>query len=255
MQTFSLDAKAVSDVGLEREINEDRAGSFPELGLFFVADGMGGSCAGDKASAAVFDTLVELFQRTAGQAHPSMPIEPDPTKTLEENRLNSAVTLSNLRILDLIKTNRMYTGMGSTVAAFSIQGANATIAHVGDSRVYRLRRGKLEALTRDHSLINEYRLYAPNLSAEEIENLPKNVITRAVGMGDKILVDTQQTDVQKGDVFLATTDGVHSLVSDEQLGSLLAESRNADEAAQRIIEAALKNGGSDNASCVVVLVG
>ncbi|MBK8259398.1 MAG: serine/threonine-protein phosphatase [Polyangiaceae bacterium] len=254
MQTFSLDAKAVSDVGLQREHNEDRAGAFPELGLFFVADGMGGMCSGDRAAGVVFDTLVELFERTHGQAQPSLPVEPDPTRCLQENRLNSAVTLSNRRVLDLVKTNRMFMGIGTTVAALSIQGSTAAIAHLGDSRVYRMRGGKLEALTSDHSLINEYKRFVPDVSPEVLAEVPKNVITRAGGMGDKVEVDTRHTDVQSGDVFLITTDGVHLLVSDEQLGGLLSESRNADECAQCVIDAALKNGGSDNASCVVVIV-
>lgn len=252
--TFRIEAHGKTDVGRVRQHNEDRFGCFPELGLYLVADGMGGHSSGDRASQLVVDVSQELFEQTAAPAEGAPPFEVDRRKSYQENRLVAAVQLANRRLCELSEREPMCRGQGSTVAAVSIFDGRAQIAHVGDSRVYRLRRGELEPLTRDHSLHMEYLQFMPHLTPEEIAAIPKNVITRAIGMNDKLVVDSRSEPLHGGDVLLLSTDGVHGLVPDRQIAAILLEHPDPAIAAEKLIEAALRNGGEDNATCLVVRV-
>jgi PPM family protein phosphatase len=252
--TFQLEACGVTDVGHQRYHNEDKFGCFPELGLFFVADGMGGHSSGERASALVVAVMRELFEETAAQTEGTLPFKMDETKSYQENRLVAAAQLANRRLWELCEREPTCRGLGSTVAAVSVFDGRAQIAHVGDSRVYRLQGGALEQLTRDHSLLNEYRQYKPDLTPEEIESLPKNVITRAIGMSAEVVVDSRSVPLCSGDVLLISTDGVHGLVPDQQITAILLEHPAPAAAAAQLIAAALRNGGDDNATCVVLRV-
>lgn len=250
---FRIEAVGKTDVGRVREHNEDDLGVFPELGLFFVADGMGGHRSGDIASRLAVAAMRELFEQTASRPDEPLPFPIDERKSHEENRLVCAVKLANRRLLELVARERVYSGLGSTIAAASIFDGRAQIAHVGDSRVSLLRDGRLRALTRDHTLINDYMSFVPALTPEEIEKIPKNIITRAIGMNDQMVVDSSSTPLSDRDVLLITTDGVHGLLEDAHMAMLLIEHPPAT-AAEKLIDAANRAGGHDNATCVVVRV-
>lgn len=252
--TFRIEACGMTDVGHQREHNEDDFGCFPELGLFLVADGMGGHSSGERASKLVVAVARELFEETAARAEAALPFETDGSKSYQENRLVAAARLANRRLLELTEREPMCRGLGSTFAAVSVFDGRAQIAHVGDSRVYRLHGGALEPLTRDHSLVNDYIRFKPDLTPEEIAALPKNVITRAIGMEQRVLVDSRSAPLHDGDVLLVSSDGVHGLVPDRQITAILLEHPAPATAAEKLIAAALRNGGDDNATCVVVRV-
>ncbi len=252
---FRIEAHGITDTGHRRRRNEDQVGCFPELGLFLVADGMGGQGSGELASQVAFDAVRELFEETAGQSEAPLPFTMDPSKSYEENRLVAAAQHANRRLRERIEQSRgMLNGLASTVAAVSLLDGRAQIAHVGDSRVYLLRGGALELLTRDHLLHNDYLQFGHELTPEQIAALPTNIITRAIGMSDSVVVDSRSMPLGDGDVLLLTTDGVHRLVPEWQISAILLEHQAPATSAEKLIAAALRNGGDDNATCVVVRV-
>jgi serine/threonine protein phosphatase PrpC len=174
--TPSMRGAALTDVGLKRQYNEDRVGVFPELGLALVADGMGGGSSGDIAAIWVLDTVPECW---AQQREVSWSEE----VILGGYPLLIALGLANLRILDGASSDLRFTGVGAAAAALAEVPGGVLLAHVGDCRIYRLRGGVLELMTRDHSLINEYLdCFSGSLDQEQIDKIPRNVITRALGM-------------------------------------------------------------------------
>lgn len=251
---YRIEAHGTTDVGHLRMHNEDDFGCFPELGLFLVADGMGGHSSGDRASRLVVAVAREVYEETAARPEGALPFPADRAKSYQENRLVAAAQVTNRRLRELVERDPSCAGLGSTLAAVSVLDGRAQIAHVGDSRVYLLRGGALEPLTRDHSLVNDYREVMGELTPEQIESLPKNVITRAIGMTDRLVVDSRSLPLCDGDVLLISTDGVHRLVPDPQLAAILIEHPAPAKAATLLIAAALRNGGDDNATCVVVRV-
>lgn len=252
MPTFCIDAHGLTDVGHRRNQNEDLVGCFPDLGLFLVVDGMGGQGWGREAARITFDAVHELFAETAARGEGPLPFEPDPRKSYQENRLVAAVRLAHRRLADTMARAGGKKGMGAAVAAVSLFDGRAQIAHVGDCRVHLLRGGALEQLTRDHSLVNEVLQLGHELTPEQLAMVPKNVLTRAIGYTDELVVDSRSMPVDSGDVLLLTSDGVHSLVSQEQILALLREHPSPATACEELIAAALQNGGDDNATCLVV---
>src|SRR5690606_9593896 len=160
-----------------------------EYGLYVVADGMGGHASGEVASQLAIDTLEQFFAATGDDPDRTWPYKMDRTKAYEENRLVTGIKLSNLRIYETAQHNAKQRGMGTTIVAlFAVEGG-LYVAHVGDSRVYRIRDGHIEQLTEDHSLLNDYKKMK-HLTEEEIANFPhKNVIVRALGMKETVKVD------------------------------------------------------------------
>jgi protein phosphatase len=252
----------LSDVGRQREHNEDRFVMVPELGLFVVADGMGGHRAGDVASTLATQEVAEFF-RTAVNDDVTWPFPFDASKTEEENKLITGIKLANRKIFDRALGSRELHGMGTTVVGllYSPKNNRVYVAHVGDSRCYRVRNGSIEQLTRDHSLINEYLQAMPGLPTEQRENLPKNVITRALGMHDHVQVDTKVDVPHPGDVYVLCSDGLSGMLSDQEIADVVTGSahRHASFEAltlgvQRLIELANEHGGEDNVTAIIVQV-
>lgn len=251
---FTIEAHGITDIG-PRERNEDRVGCYPELGLFLVVDGMGGQGSGEVASQIALDAVRGLFEETASPSEAPLPFPADASKSYQENRLIAAAQLANRRFDELHKRHGgALRGMASTVAAASVLDGRAQIAHVGDSRVYLLRGGALELLTRDHTLRNDYLQLDVELTPEQLAMLPDNIITRAIGMQDTVVVDSRSLPLFDGDMLLLTTDGIHRHVPDPQIAALLLEHPAPAASAERLIAAALRNGADDNATCVVVRV-
>lgn len=247
-----IEAAGETNVGRKRAHNEDNFAIVPDYGLFLVADGMGGHASGEVASKLAVDTLQEFFQETQKDPDKTWPYKLDRTKGYEENRLIMAVKLANLRIYETATRDLKKKGMGTTFAGIYTLSSGTYIAHVGDSRVYRLRNNKLEQVTEDHSLLNEY-MKMGRLTPQEIENFPhKNVIMRALGMKDTVKVDTRFEPPVVGDLYLVCSDGLPGPVKDELIEQILREHSDIKTAASKLIEAANANGGPDNVTCVLV---
>jgi PPM family protein phosphatase len=248
-------AAGVSDVGLQREHNEDSFIVLKEFDLFVVADGMGGHRAGDVASRLATETISEFF-RTTERDDVTWPFHFDANLSDDENRLLTGIRVANRQIYERSTRSRDYHGMGTTVvgAMFSPKRQRMYIGHVGDSRCYRVRKGAIFQLTRDHSLVNDYLLAMPDMSEEQKAELPKNVITRALGMQDHVVVDLANDDPQDGDVYLLCSDGLSGMVSDEQLLKLAQEHADLRVLCKNLIRQANEAGGEDNITAIVVRI-
>jgi len=247
-------AAGLSDVGLQREHNEDSYCILPEFDLFVVADGMGGHKAGDVASRMATHTIASFFRATQSE-DATWPFHFDPHLSMAENRLVTGIKLANKQIFEASLANHAVHGMGTTVvgALFSKERKAVYVAHVGDSRAYMVRDGKISQITRDHSLLNDYLLVMPDMSKEQQAELPKNVITRALGMQDSVAVDLVPAPPQVGDRYLLCSDGLSGMLSDEEIQNIVVESgADLELAVKRLIEKANEHGGEDN--CTVVLL-
>ena len=250
-----VSAYGFSDVGLQRDHNEDSFAVEPELDLFLVADGMGGHQAGDVASRLATEMIVKFFRSTSGEEL-TWPFDFDPQLSEDENRLSSGVKLANRQIVELGNRRPELHGMGTTVVAalFSAPRGKMYVAHVGDSRAYRVRAGEIDQLTRDHSFMNEYLDANPDTSEERRNDLPKNVITRALGMQENIPVDLAEFDVELGDVFLLCSDGLSGMVDDEDVCAVIQSTSDIHAACHRLINLANAHGGEDNVTALLLRV-
>jgi serine/threonine protein phosphatase PrpC len=249
-------AAGLSDVGLQREHNEDSFVVLKEFDLFVVADGMGGHRAGDVASRIATETISEFFRTTANE-DVTWPFHFDTNLSEEENRLLTGIRVANRQIFERSTRSRECHGMGTTVvgAMFSPKKQRMYIGHVGDSRCYRVRGGEIALLTRDHSLINDYLLAMPDLTDEQKSELPRNVITRALGMQDHVVVDLQRDDPLPGDVYVLCSDGLSGMVSDEDITQIVTlGAGDIREACRMLIRRANERGGEDNITAVLIKI-
>ncbi|HMR04402.1 MAG TPA: protein phosphatase 2C domain-containing protein [Polyangiaceae bacterium] len=175
----------------------------------------------------------------------------DRSKGYEENRLVTGIKLCNLRIYETAQRNAKQRGMGTTLVTLFAVEDGIYLAHVGDSRIYRLRDGTIDQLTEDHSLLNDYKKMK-RLTEEEIANFPhKNVIVRALGMKDTVKVDTRFETPRAGDTMLLCTDGLSGPLSDERMLEIIQNAPDLPTASNRLIEGANENGGPDNITCIL----
>jgi len=255
---MNFTAAGLSDVGLQREHNEDSYCILSEHRLFVVADGMGGHRAGDVASRMATAEMTAFFDTTQANGEGvQWSAEQDPRMSSDQSRLVSAVKLANQRIFQASIQNRSVQGMGTTVvgALFNREDSKINIAHVGDSRAYRVRGGAMTQLTRDHSLLNDYLLVMPNMSDAQRERLPSNVITRALGMQQAVAVDASVEDVIPGDVFVLCSDGLNGMVIDDRILEIVLDAKSdVENIAKTLIFEANRNGGEDNITVVVVRI-
>lgn len=246
-----IEVAGQTDVGRKRAHNEDNFAILGDYGLYIVADGMGGHASGEVASQLAIDTIRDFFAATSDDPDRTWPYKMDRARGYEENRLITGIMLSNLRIFEAAKNNPSQRGMGTTIVSLFVTREGMYVAHVGDSRVYRLRDGHLEQLTEDHSLLNDYKKMK-QLSEEEIANFPhKNVIVRALGMKETVKVDTRFENPIPGDIVLLCSDGLAGPVSDEDIRSIMSSNPDLQTTAQRLIDRANENGGPDNVTCVL----
>lgn len=221
-------------VGKVRKNNED-ALIFIEPEIFAVADGMGGQAAGEIASRILIDTVKNF-----------LPVIPEP---LSEDILKKAILKSNAAILREAAKNPNYRGMGTTATILHIYNRRAYYAHVGDSRLYRLRNKNFEQITQDHSYVETLVRKGEITHAEARVHPMKNILTQAVGAVEELFVDTASFSIDAGDIFLLCTDGLTNMVEDKNIAEILLTAENP---AESLIEAALNNGGLDNVSVMVI---
>jgi PPM family protein phosphatase len=226
-----------TDVGRQRSANEDDFVLSPPF--FAVADGMGGAKAGEVASA----MATEVFD---GERDSGEPAEVQLARILRE---------ANRRIYDLAASDESHRGMGTTLTAAKVTGDEISLGHVGDSRAYRMRDGELEQLTKDHSLVAELER-SGQITPEAAEHHPqRSIITRALGPEPDVEVDTYTLTGREGDRFLLCSDGLTSMISDEEIGSILRSADSLDAAADALVRAANQSGGKDNITVVLFRVG
>jgi serine/threonine protein phosphatase PrpC len=244
---MQLDAFALTIPG-RRPNNEDAICARPDLGLFVVADGMGGYEGGEVASALAVDAIHELVRRTAADADVTWPYKIDPRRSIDENELIVATRLAGDRIA--ARRTGVLEQMGSTVAVLRLAGDRAVIAHVGDSRIYRLRDGAVAQLTIDHSLLAQ--MMASGNGPIDVEAFPwRHVVTRALGTpsGEP---EVQLDRARSGDVYLLCSDGLSEVLAVEEIAALLE--LPAERACRALVDAAYAAGSRDNISAIVVRV-
>ena len=223
----------LSDVGRQRHTNEDSF--FAEAPVFAVADGMGGAQAGEVASA----MAVEEFGNGHDDAKPP------------ETQLADAARAANRRIWEMSQNDRQRAGMGTTLTAVMVGENDVSVGHVGDSRLYLLRDGSLERLTRDHSLVEEF-VRQGKLTPEQAERHPqRSVITRALGPESDVEVDTFTVPARDGDIYVLCSDGLSGMVRDEEMQAIIGRGGPLDSIARALIDAANDNGGRDNITVIL----
>lgn len=225
-----------TDQGLVRASNQDSL--LVEEHLYGVADGMGGHNGGETASR----VAVQVLKNALGRKMPDV------------HALEAGVEAANRRVYEMARHDSSLSGMGTTVTLLWEGEESVLVAHVGDSRAYRLRDGELAQMTQDHSLVAEL-LRNKVITAEMARTHPyRNVITRAVGVDPSVLSDVLTFDKKPDDLWLICSDGLYNMVSDETIKALLEESESDEQAADRLLEEALKNGGTDNVSFILCRV-
>ncbi len=247
-------AAGVTDVGKERDHNEDRFVLLPEFEVFVVADGMGGHQCGEVASRMATSTIASFFRehaQRAGSAKSRTAINGEIPDLLRASLLEA-----NKRIHRRATTSSVHRGMGTTVvaAAFNRYEEKLHVAHAGDSRAYLLRAGNMQQLTRDHSLVEEALRTRPDITKSELAYLPANVITRALGVEPTVDIDTNVSDVRLGDLFLLCSDGLHGFVEDQRILEIIAGTEVLTSACAELIAEANNNGGGDNITAVLVRI-
>ncbi|MEZ4330713.1 MAG: Stp1/IreP family PP2C-type Ser/Thr phosphatase [Myxococcota bacterium] len=237
-----LRSAARTDVGMRRQDNEDRYAIVPGLGLFLVADGMGGHKAGQVASQIAAEAAIRAIEALQGA-----------TVSLAE-RLRHAVACANREIFLAGQSDAELAGMGTTLVAMLFGEERLALAHVGDSRAYLLRRGRLRGLTDDHSIVAEL-LRRQAISEEAARAHPhRHVLTRALGVRPRIEPDLAEMTPQPGDVFVLCSDGLTTHVGDEEIAALVGGDADLDTAAGRLVEAANEAGGQDNVTVLLLRV-
>jgi PPM family protein phosphatase len=246
---------AATDVGRVRRHNEDTYLLREDLGLFLVADGMGGHQAGDVASAMVRLSIGDFFQVTEqAEWGPSFSMAEEGHLPRAGQRLAAAVRKANHDVHSAARDNPQHHGMGSTVVAVHVpeDGDELYIAHVGDSRCYRIRDSALELLTRDHSLVNEALALDPSLSEDDLKRLPPNIITRALGVDAEVMVDIRRADMRVDDTYLLCSDGLSGLISNTEIVEALGLVDDASEVCDLLVALANEAGGQDNITALAL---
>jgi serine/threonine protein phosphatase PrpC len=230
----------LTDTGLVRSLNEDSLCVAPEIGLFAVADGMGGHLAGEVASATALQILEQELGRRLQQGE------------LPEHALLAAVQESNRKIYELASRNQQWAGMGTTITACLKHRETIHIAQVGDSRAYLLHEGQILQLTEDHSLVRELVKNGGLTEEQALHHPQRNVLTRALGTNPFLNVDIYQHQVSPGDLLLLCTDGLTRYLRPDEIMLIINTSPDLDSAARNLVGKALDAGGKDNVTVILL---
>lgn len=248
-----LSAFGATDPGRARESNEDAILVRDDLGLYIVADGAGGHAAGEVASRLAVRSMENFFGATVRAAleRPEFDRFGIPSGA---RRLSQAVLKANRDVVQIAQSSPSHRGMGTTVVAafFSARSGLLHVAHVGDSRCYRLRGGHLELMTQDHSLVTDVIEQRPDLADDVLERLPKNIVTRALGMNGALRVALRSHPVVAGDKYLLCSDGLSNMLTAEEIADTLDLDEPAQDLVQRFIAVANAAGGNDNIAALVI---
>ncbi len=243
------------DTGVRRDHNEDAMRLEPAHGLAILADGMGGHNAGEVASGMAVDSMFEAICNDLGNIADATDQDPEGLYSQETVLLRRAIEQSNRIITQAARSQQKYDGMGTTIVAALFHDDAVSIGSVGDSRLYRLRRGALDQMTRDHTLLQELVDRGFYTREEARASLNRNIVTRALGAEDDVEVDLVEDIVLVGDRYLLCSDGLNDMLDDEEIRELLAqETHDLDTIPASLIERANNQGGEDNVTAVVIEV-
>jgi serine/threonine protein phosphatase PrpC len=251
-----LTAHGVTHPGRVRKTNEDALLSDPELGLFLVADGMGGHNAGEVASRLAVEAIRGFLARSAGGDDFTWPYGIDPGLSFQANRLMTAIKLANRRVFKAGESRDEYTGLGTTIVAALIEDGVLTFSGVGDSRIYLLAGGQLEQITQDDSWVATVLAREPGLQDSSLATHPmRHVLTNVLGARDQMDLDVGERTLTGGERLLFCSDGLHGALDDETLQRLVMAEQPAEAIAEALVRLALDRDGSDNITGLVVDVG
>lgn len=244
---MQLEFVALSDMGRLRNNNEDSVLAVPEHGVVVLADGMGGHNAGEVASRMAVTLIAE-------QLGEWLPDNSDASMRELRRAMAVGVDAANRSIFEAANTNADYHGMGTTLVLAVVHQGEMVLGHAGDSRAYLWREGTLKQLTRDHSLLQEQIDSGLITLAEAAMSSNHNLVTRALGVEDLVLLDVQHHPIEEGDLYLLCSDGLTDMLDDEEIAEELADSTvfDPETRAQRLIDLANRHGGRDNISVALI---
>ncbi len=244
----------ITDEGLVREHNEDSIASDDDLGLLVLADGMGGHKGGEVASAITVDTILQELREHLQNIQPGT-IDDTTGYSSESMAIESAIKTANRKVYEAAQNNSKYEGMGTTVVVVLFYDNRLTVGHVGDSRLYRMREGKLEQMTRDHTLLQELVDRGFYTKKEANASLNKNLVTRAVGVNPNVDVDLLEEVVLVGDRYMLCSDGLTDMITDDLIEDIQLNYRDdLEKMNMELIKQAKDYGGKDNVSVMLAQV-
>lgn len=248
LMPFKLSSCGLSDIGLVRQNNEDVWVQLPEDGFFLLADGMGGHQAGEVAAREAANVLCQIVQKKI------TPIREASSLVELKDLLGKAIRHVNMLIFKMSRTKQELRGMGTTLCCLLFHEQGLIYAHVGDSRIYRLRGHQLEQLTKDHSLLRELVDQGELDEKQALDFLYKNIITKAIGTEPRVEPSVETIEVREDDVFFMCSDGLSDLLGLDEIEDLLLHSPSLHEAAARLVACANEKGGRDNITVVLAKV-
>ena len=251
-----IKSSGISDVGLKREGNEDSFSVEDSLGLYIVADGMGGHLAGEVASQIAVEMLNESFRKWVEEEASEEEIfgEADSSLSLEGNYLLGGIRLANRVVYELALEQKQYHGMGTTIVVLLVTPTMIIAANVGDSRLYLLRDGELERLSRDHSIVAE-QVEMGMMTEEEAENSSlKHVLTRNLGSSEDVEPDIFELEPSNNDCFILCSDGLTDLVNDEEILDMTLDVDGPEDLCRDLVDKVLKRGAHDNTTIISVFL-
>jgi PPM family protein phosphatase len=255
-KTVLIRASGITDVGLKREGNEDCFSTNDTLGLYVVADGMGGHLAGEVASKIAVELINKSFRQWVESETSEQDVFGVLDKTLskEGNYILSSIRLANRVVYEMAEMHEEYHGMGTTIAVLAVFQGRVIAANVGDSRIYMLRNGHLERLSKDHTIVSE-QLEMGIMDPKDAASSPlKHVLTRNLGSEVSVTAEVFEFEPANGDRFLLCTDGLTDLVSDEEILQMIQAEESPEIFCRNCVEEALKRGGHDNTTVVSVFL-
>jgi protein phosphatase len=249
-----LELASKTDTGRIRSKNEDAIAVSATHGIAILADGMGGYSAGEVAAHIATDVLQESLEnglkRLEGQLQDLLTIRARQI----QNLMVESIELANSAVIEAARAEPQYQGMGTTLVAAIFHNDKVTVAHVGDSRAYRLRQGELKQITRDHSLLQE-QIDAGLISPEWARfSQNKNLVTRAVGVDPDMKVEIHDHPIEPGEIYLLCSDGLSDMLTDEEMCEILTGVGSLQRACDELVHQANQNGGHDNISVILVRV-
>lgn len=253
---MQVESSGLSDVGLKREGNEDSFSVEDSLNLYVVADGMGGHLAGEVASQIAVEMFNKSFRRLVEEKTPVEELfgNPDSSLTLHGNYILSSIKLANRVVYEMATEHEKYHGMGTTIVTIYVTPALLIAANVGDSRIYMVRGGNIERLSRDHSITSE-QVEMGMMTEEEAETSPlRHVLTRNLGSAETVEPDVFEIEPSNNDRFILCSDGLSDLVSDEEILRMTQEEQAPEALCQRLVKKVLDRGAPDNTTVVSVFL-
>ncbi len=247
-----IESAGITDRGKKRQANEDAMFLEDSMGLYVVADGMGGHLAGEVASQLVVKTIVDYIRGCRENAENQDPVYCNETLSEEANRLLSGIHLSNKAVHEAARDNKSYRGMGSTVSAVYFTGGTFIAANVGDSPIYLIRDGHIRMLSVPHTVMAEQTALDP-ANAEKLGMEFRHVLTRAMGTEESVKADIYEVDCFRDDILVVSSDGLSDKASPEEIKQLV-DSNGSDTACRRLVDLANHRGGDDNITAIVLKV-